>query len=168
MYYTTTFFWFVYLFCNVYNQLPLRENAMIPPPLKRYLSSILIGIVLFWNLQAALVFILNPSPYIPSFQLEGIPGKVLVQGLGILFLMWNVPYVFACWNPIRNRLSLLEANLMQFIGLVGETLLYSSLPPTETILRATVSRFILFDGIGLVFLLLALRISQSSPRSYSS
>ncbi len=129
---------------------------------RRYISSVFVGIVLFWNLQAALLFIFNPSPFIPSFQLEGISGRVLVQGLGILFLMWNIPYFFACWNPIQYRISLIEANLMQLIGLVGETLLQFSLPPHETILRATAFRFILFDGIGLILLLLALWISHPS------
>ncbi len=134
---------------------------------KRALSSILIGVVLFWNVQAALLFILNPSPFVPSFQLEGTAGRVLVQGLGILFLMWNIPYFFASWNPVKNRVSLIEANLMQFIGLMGETLLQYSLPPSETILRTTALRFILFDGIGLLLLLLALWISRPS-NTYSS
>ncbi|KPL73127.1 hypothetical protein AC812_15180 [Bellilinea caldifistulae] len=134
---------------------------------RRLFSSLFIGIVLFWNLQAAFLFIVTPSPYISSFQLEGFSGKVLVQGFGILFLMWNIPYVFAFWNPLQNRLSLIEANLMQLIGLVGETLLQSSLPPGEAILRATAARFILFDGIGLLLLLLALWISRPF-KSHSS
>lgn len=133
----------------------------------RFTASLLIGLVLFWNLQAALLFIVNPSPYIPSFQLEGNSGRVLVQGLGILFLMWNIPYFFACWNPFRNRISLIEANLMQWIGLVGETLLRTSLPPTETVLRSTASRFILFDAAGLLLLLIALWITRPL-KSHSS
>jgi len=123
---------------------------------KHWITSLLIGLVLLWNLQAALVFIINPYPYIPSFQLEGNSGRVMVQGLGILFLMWNIPYFFACWNPFRYRISLIEANLMQLIGLIGETLLRNSLPPNEVVLRATASRFILFDGAGLLLLLIAL------------
>lgn len=127
---------------------------------KHWITSLLIGLVLLWNLQAALVFIINPYPYIPSFQLEGNSGRVMVQGLGILFLMWNIPYFFACWNPFRYRISLIEANLMQLIGLVGETLLRTSLPPNEVVLRATASRFILFDGAGLLLLLIALWITR--------
>ncbi len=68
----------------------------------------------------------------------------MVQGLGILFLMWNIPYFFAFWHPIKNRLSLIEANLMQFIGLAGETLLQFSLPASETVLRTTAARFMTF------------------------
>jgi len=134
---------------------------------KHWITSLLIGLVLLWNLQAALVFIINPYPYIPSFQLEGNSGRVMVQGLGILFLMWNIPYFFACWNPFRYRISLIEANLMQLIGLVGETLLRTSLPPNEVVLRATASRFILFDGAGLLLLLIALWITRPL-KSHSS
>ncbi len=134
---------------------------------KHWITSLLIGLVLLWNLQAALVFIIYPYPYIPSFQLEGNSGRVMVQGLGILFLMWNIPYFFACWNPLRYRISLIEANLMQLIGLVGETLLRTSLPPNEVTLRATASRFILFDGAGLLLLLIALWITRPL-KSHSS
>lgn len=134
---------------------------------KHWITSLLIGLVLLWNLQAALVFIINPYPYIPSFKLEGNSGRVMVQGLGILFLMWNIPYFFACWNPLRYRISLIEANLMQLIGLVGETLLRTSLPPNEVALRATASRFILFDGAGLLLLLIALWITRPL-KSHSS
>jgi hypothetical protein len=134
---------------------------------KRFFPTILIGIVLFWNLQAAFLFIFNPAPFLPSFQLDGIAGRIMIQGLGILFLMWNVPYIFACWHPIKNRLSLIEANLMQFIGLTGETLLQFSLPASETALRTTAARFITFDGIGLILLLLALWITRP-VNAYSS
>jgi hypothetical protein len=134
---------------------------------KHWITSLLIGLVLLWNLQAALVFIINPYPYIPSFQLEGNSGRVMVQGLGILFLMWNIPYFFACWNPFRYRISLIEANLMQLIGLIGETLLRNSLPPNEVVLRATASRFILFDGAGLLLLLIAPWITRPL-KSHSS
>jgi len=133
----------------------------------RLTASLLIGLVLLWNLQAALIFVINPFPYITSFQLEGNSGRIMVQGLGVLFLMWNVPYFFACWNPLRYRISLIEANLMQLIGLIGETLLRTSLPPNEVTLRATASRFILFDGAGLLLLLIALWITRSL-KSHSS
>lgn len=134
---------------------------------RRLTASLFIGVVLFWNLQAALLFITHPFPYIPSFQLEGNSGRIMVQGLGILFLMWNIPYFFACWNPFRYRISLIEANLMQSIGVVGETLLQTSLPPNESVLRATASRFILFDAAGLLLLLIAFWITHPL-KSHSS
>jgi hypothetical protein len=79
----------------------------------------LIAIVLWWNFQCALVFILNPAGYMGGFGLEGVAGAQMVRGLGLLFVMWNVPYAFALANPARNRVSLIEAVVMQAIGLIG-------------------------------------------------
>jgi hypothetical protein len=31
-----------------------------------------------------------------------------LRGIGVLFLMWNVPYLVALWHPIRHRISLYE------------------------------------------------------------
>lgn len=137
------------------------------PSLTRFFASILIGIVIFWNIQAALLFILNPEPYIPSFQLSGIAGKAVVQGFGILFIMWNVPYFFALLNPITHRISLIEAILMQGIGVIGESILRFSLPAEEIVLRATVNRFILFDATGLVILIVAFWLT-SRKKAHSS
>jgi len=44
---------------------------------------------------------------------------------------------------------------MQAIGLVGESLLLRSIPLTHTALRASISRFIIFDAGGLLLLLTA-------------
>ncbi|NPV77162.1 MAG: hypothetical protein HPY59_12425 [Anaerolineae bacterium] len=115
----------------------------------------LIGIVIFFNLECALVFILTPHLYIAGFELTGIPGKVMVQGLGILFLMWNVPYISALISPVANRLSLYEALIMQTIGLIGESLLLVTLPSGYQTLKNSALRFILFDGAGLFTLLWA-------------
>jgi cellobiose-specific phosphotransferase system component IIC len=79
----------------------------------------------------------------------------MLRGMGILFLMWNVPYAVALWNPSRQRVSLYEAIVMQAIGLVGETILLLTFPAGHTAVRATVRRFILFDGSGLLLLFLA-------------
>ena len=35
--------------------------------------------------------------------LEGIIGEQMVRGMGVLFLMWNIPYIFALANPIRKQ-----------------------------------------------------------------
>ena len=61
--------------------------------------------------------------------------------------MWNVPYAVALWHPVRQR-NFLVARSMQAIGLVGETLIYTTLPTTSEILRAAILRFIVFDGLG--------------------
>lgn len=123
---------------------------------KRLLGSrSLIGLVVFFNLHCALTFLIRPWLYAPGFELDGIPGEVMVRGMGILFIMWNIPYLFALVSPVKNRRSLTEAIWMQTIGLVGETSLLISLPAGHEALRETALRFILFDGGGLLALLLA-------------
>ena len=130
-----------------------------------WVSRILIGIVTAWNLQAALVFILWPERFAPGFELTGEPGAVAVRGTGILFLMWNVPYLVALWHPVRYRLALSMALAMQLIGLVGESLLLLSLPNGYVLLRASILRFITFDGSGLLLLVMAFWLVRRDAKS---
>ncbi len=116
---------------------------------------VLIFSVLAMNLQCALIYIFNPLPYMAPFELSGEPGRAAVIGIGILFVMWQVPYVFALVHPLRNRRSLVEAVVMQGIGLVGETLLFRTIPLTNSVLRASILRFIFFDAGGLFLLIVA-------------
>lgn len=120
-----------------------------------WLSRILIVIVTAWNLQAALVFILWPERFSPGFELIGVPGAAAVRGTGILFVMWNVPYLVALWHPRKFRLALGMAIAMQLIGLVGESLILYTLPDGYAQLSASITRFIAFDGSGLILLLIA-------------
>ena len=115
----------------------------------------LIGFVFIFNVQCGLVFILSPQTYVGGFELSGPPGEAVVRGLGILFLMWNVPYAFALWQPYRNRHSLIEAVIMQAIGWTGETAIYASLEAGHAVAQQTLLRFIVFDGTGLIALLAA-------------
>jgi hypothetical protein len=129
---------------------------------RKWLARVLIGTVLFINVQCALLFLSQPSVYIPGFALEGGAGIVYVRGIGLLFLMWNVPYFAAVLDPMKNRVSLYEATIMQAIGLVGETLLLLSLPVGYQALHNTIRRFILFDAVGLVLLLLAVWVTRNA------
>ena len=128
---------------------------------------LLIFFVLAMNLLCALAYIFNPLPYVAPFELEGEAGRVAVIGTGILFVMWQVPYVFALIEPQRNRRSLLEAVLMQTIGLVGESLLLSTIPAVNAALRGTILRFIYFDALGLVLLLAAFAIIIHAQKNTS-
>lgn len=119
------------------------------------LARIAIAPVFLWNVQCAAAFLLWPDLYTGGFELTGAPGAAAVQGMGILFLMWNIPYAVALWHPLRRRVSLYEAAAMQAVGLVGESLLWMGLAPEHAILRGSILRFILFDGAGLVLLLVA-------------
>ena len=122
---------------------------------KVWITRLLVAIVIFINLQAAVQYLLNPNAYSGAFELEGIPGMAAVMGVGILYVMWQVPYVFAAINPAAHRLSMTEAVLMQAIGLLGETWLRSRIPVEHTVLRNSILRYIVFDAGGLVLLAVA-------------
>jgi hypothetical protein len=126
----------------------------------------LIAVVVLWNLQAAAVFLLWPERYTPGFELGGAVGGAMLRGLGVLFVMWNVPYAVALWHPVRQRISLYEALAMQTIGLVGESLIYLPLPASHALLRASIFRFIIFDALGLVLLAVAAWITRRSKNKY--
>lgn len=109
--------------------------------------------VFLGNLQCALSFLLDPWSYVPGFEIGGVGGRTAVQGIGILMLMWQVPYIPAIWHPRQHRLCFACVIAMQVIGLVGETALLLTLPPGHQSLRATGMRFIAFDGLGLLLML---------------
>ena len=92
--------------------------------------------------------------------MTGAAGEAAVRGMGVLFLMWNVPYAVALWHPVRHRVSLYEAVAMQGIGVAGETLIWLSLPAAMVVARTSIGRFILFDAAGLALLALALLLSR--------
>lgn len=121
-------------------------------PFVRILPHLLVGAVLLMNVQCAALFLLTPEKYVSGFSVSGIVGRMLVQSLGILFIMWNIPYFFAVLNPYTHRVSLIEAAIMQTIGWAGETLLFLTSPEAPETLRGTVQRFIFFDGAGLIFM----------------
>jgi hypothetical protein len=123
---------------------------------KRWLARILTLIVLAWNLEAAISFMVSPALYLAGFELKGSPGEVAVAGIGLLFLMWQVPYVLAVVGPLKFRVSLIEALVMQTIGLVGESILLTRITSEHAMLRSSITRFIVFDGTGVVLLGVAL------------
>jgi hypothetical protein len=123
-------------------------------------ARVLIGLVMIFNIQCAVVFLAWPDKFAPGFQLSGDVGTGVVRGFGLLFLMWNVPYVFACYHPTRNKISLFEAVVMQTIGLAGEILLLVTFPNGNDGLAETISRFIIFDSFGLLALCLAAWITR--------
>lgn len=143
------------------------EDLQVSPWGRRtvWIGRILIGVVLFFNIQCALVFLWSPQLFAPGFELSGDVGNGMVRALGILFLMWNVPYIVAFTNPVVRRVSLYEAIAMQAIGFLGETLMLASFPPAHLAIRETVSRFMLFDGMGLLFLILAAWITFPAQSS---
>ena len=125
-----------------------------------WLARFLIGAVTFMNVQSGIAFLWRPEAYVAGFELSGAAGESTLRGIAILFLMWNVPYAVATVNPLKYRVSLYEAVAMQTIGLAGESILLLTLDNNHFVLVATVFRFIIFDALGLVALLLAVWITR--------
>ncbi len=128
--------------------------------IKLWIARCLIALVVIDNLQAAVLFLVRPAYFAPSFELGGIAGNAIIQGIGLLFAMWTVPYVFAMIHPIQHRISLIEALIMQTIGLVGEMVLLNLLPGGMDVLEGSVERFIYFDAGGLLLLLGAFLLTR--------
>jgi hypothetical protein len=128
--------------------------------LRLWLARLLISVVVAWNLQCALVFFLNPGAFAPGFELSGIPGEAALRGFAVLFVMWNIPYLVALWQPRRHRISLWEALVMQVIGVIGESLILIFLPSGHGVLHGSLLRFIFFDAAGVVLLGIAILVSR--------
>jgi hypothetical protein len=135
------------------------------PSTRLLLSRLAISLVFLWNIQCAFVFLLWPGRYAAAFELSGVPGEVVLQSVGILFMMWNIPYAVALWNPARYRISLYEATAMQTLGVIGEIVIWLGLPSGYTVLQASLLRFLAFDVIGLILLLLAIWIVRGYLRT---
>lgn len=120
-----------------------------------WLARAAVGFVFIVNLYCALLFILKPQNYIGGFELSGVPGKIIVQSFGILFLMWNATYPPVLIRPNAHRTLFAVILVQQLIGLVGETWLLLNLPAGHPALYETGLRFILFDSFGLLLMSLA-------------
>lgn len=143
----------------------LPQRPVLSSP-RRWLLRAFIAPVLVWNLSAAVPFILAPATYAPAFELAGVAGAVMVRGMGILFLMWNVPHTVALRDPERYRICVTVALMQQVIGLAGELFMALTLPPGHAALLATGLRFIAFDSAGLVLLGLTQSILLFSARHH--
>ncbi len=128
--------------------------------MRLWLARSLVGLVLFINVECAVLFLWKPEAYAPSFDLAGPAGMAWIRGLGLLFLMWNVPYLAAMLDPRKHRTSLYEAIAMQTIGVAGETYILTTLPTTQSMAHAAIERFIAFDSAGLLALMLAAWITR--------
>lgn len=123
--------------------------------LATWIARLTVGIVFFFNVTCALNFILQPGHYTWAFEVSGVPGRALVRGMGILFLMWNATYPPVLLSPNRHRTLFAVLLVQQAIGLAGESWMWVTLEAGHTALRATGLRFMLFDGAGLVAMGLA-------------
>lgn len=104
------------------------------------------------NVQCALSFVLSPAGFAGAYELDGVAGEAAVRGIGIAFLMWNATYPAFIVAPQRFRALGWVILAQQAIGLVGESALLAGLPAGHDVLAASVTRFIAFDGAGLVLM----------------
>ena len=111
------------------------------------------------NVQCALEFILWPQNYVGAYQIEGPSAMAMVQTVGICFLMWNATYPPVIAQPRRQRMLFGVVISQQLIGLIGESLLLTTLGPDLSILASSVVRFIAFDAAGLVLLVSAFALT---------
>ena len=137
-------------------------NRNPPSEIRNHIARVALSAVLLANLSAAIPYLARPAGYVAAFELSGVPGEVAVRGLGLLFLMWAVPFIPAIVHPIKYRIAFACVLAMQVIGLLGETLMLLGLPAGHAALRATALRFIAFDGAGLGLLLIAYRLSSAA------
>jgi hypothetical protein len=101
--------------------------------------------------------------YSAAFELDGVTGEVLVRSIGLLFLMWVVPYIPVTFSPKRHRVCLSVIVIQQMIGLIGESWMLAKLPSDHAALRFTGTRFVIFDSLGLLLLLIAWKLVQQAP-----
>ena len=115
-----------------------------------WLVRLAVGTVFFFNVTCALAFVAQPDRYTTGFEVDGVPGRTLVRGMGILFLMWNATYPPVLIRPDRHRTLFAVILAQQAIGVIGETWMWATLPADHAALWNTGLRFIAFDGVGLV------------------
>ena len=139
-----------------------------------WFARLTLAVVFFFNVSCAIAFIGRPEAYAPSFEVSGTAGAALIRAIGLLFLMWNVTYPLATWNPWGYRWLFAIILLQQTIGVAGETWMLLALPPGHEDLAESGLRFIAFDAGGLVAMGVAFALLQISgtrpqlPRSLPS
>ncbi len=123
-------------------------------PLVR-ISQCVVGMVFILNISCALAFIFQPEKYMGGFEIGGVQGRLVVQALGILFLMWNATYPPVLIDPVKHKTLFAVLLVQQAMGFIGESWLFLTLPAGHAAIKATVLRFIYFDGGGLILMGLA-------------
>lgn len=128
------------------------------------IAQLIVASVFALNVSCALAFLVQPEAYAGSFEMTGVPGRVFVQALGILFLMWNTTCPLVILDPVRYKILFVIVLVQQFLGLLGESVLWLTLPTGHAVLADAGLRFILFDGAGLAALALAWRLGAAMRR----
>jgi hypothetical protein len=129
-----------------------------------WIARVLVALVFVINVQCALQFILWPGAYTAAYQVEGSSAEAMVRTVGICFLMWNATYPPVIVHPDKYRVLFGVVIAQQVIGLVGESLLFTTLTPDLAILASSVIRFIIFDAAGLAALTVAFLVTRGKSQ----
>ena len=132
-----------------------------------WLARVAVLVVFVGNLDCALRFLLFPESYVAGFELSGTAGATAIQGLAVAFLMWNATYPLVIVDPVRYRVLFAVVLAQQAIGLVGESLILSTLGDGHPLLGESIMRFIAFDAFGLVVMALSF-VGLMAYRAYSN
>jgi len=136
------------------------------PSWKVWLARAAVLLVFGWNVLCALQFFLVPGDYAPAYGLAVTPeNEALVAGLGVAFLMWNVTYPAVIANPVKFKALFVVVLVQQLVGLVGESVIWFRLSDASLASSAIadgIMRFVLFDGAGLVLMLVAFCVLRNS------
>lgn len=120
-----------------------------------WICRICFAFVFIVNVQCALHYVISPADYVGGFQLSGVEGEAAVRGLGIAFLMWNTTYPAFIANPERFKVLGWVILVQQLIGLVGESILFATLPAGYSSLAGSIQSFITFDATGFFLMLVS-------------
>lgn len=121
------------------------------PTASAWTARITVAIVFALNLQCAMAFIVSPDTYAGAYELSGEVGSAMVRGLGVAFLMWNVTYPLVILEPREHKTLFAVVLVQQLVGLVGESFILLSLEG-HPLLASSITRFIIFDGAGLLLM----------------
>lgn len=117
-----------------------------------WFARIAVSVVFFLNIQCAISFLFWPECFVGAYELSGVAGMVAIQGIAVAFLMWNVTYPLVIANPSKHRMLFRIVLIQQFVGLLGESWIYLTLPDGYPLLASSIMRFIIFDGAGLLLM----------------
>ncbi len=116
-------------------------------------------VVFISNMYCALAFIFNPDPYVGSYELSAASGGIAaIQGMGVVFAMWNVTYPFYIVNPLKQKTLGIVIIVQQIVGLVGELFIKTGLDKKQSVLEESIMRFVWFDFAGLILLIIGFAI----------
>ncbi len=124
-----------------------------------WIARVAVLIVFLLNVSCALIFIAQPLQSAAAYGLAATEENgALVAGLGVAFLMWNVTYPLVILNPARHQSLFAVVLAQQLTGLLGESFILwrlCSAGLANGLMAHGIIRFIVFDGGGLVLMLVA-------------